>query len=72
MLAKMTSKNQITIPRAVAKRFSAIYFDVVAEENRIILTPVSTVNGDQVREKLATIGISDQDVRDAVAWARKK
>jgi bifunctional DNA-binding transcriptional regulator/antitoxin component of YhaV-PrlF toxin-antitoxin module len=71
MLAKMTSKNQITIPRRIAKLFPAVYFDVKAEPDRIILTPVSTTTADQIREKLAEMGIDEQDVRDAVEWARK-
>lgn len=71
MLAKMTSKNQITIPKAIANLFSTDYFDVKTEENRIILTPVSTTSADQVREKLTTMNINEQDVLDAVAWSRK-
>lgn len=71
MLAKMTSKNQITIPKEIAKQYSTVYFDVEIEENRIILTPVSTTSAEKVRKKLAELDISEQDVAEAVVWARK-
>jgi virulence-associated protein VagC len=41
MLAKRTVKNQITLPKAVADRFPGVeYFEVRAEDDRIILEPV--------------------------------
>ncbi len=71
MLAKMTSKNQITLPKAVIAQVpSAEYFDVEVEGGRIVLTPVRVQKADAVREKLAQLGIAENDVDDAVAWAR--
>lgn len=71
MLAKMTSKNQITLPKSVVSQVSAAeYFDVEVEGGRIVLTPVRVQKADAVREKLAQLGISETDVADAVAWAR--
>lgn len=49
MLAKLTSKNQITLPKARIGDFRA----------------------DAVRAKLAELGISEADVSEAVAWARR-
>lgn len=41
MLAKLTSKNQITLPKvAIATVEAAEYFDVAVENGRIVLTPV--------------------------------
>jgi len=38
MLVKKTSKNQITLPKAVAEAFpDAQYFDVRVQNNRILL-----------------------------------
>jgi len=71
MLAKMTSKNQITIPKAISKLFTATYFDVRKESDRIVLVPLNLDGVDQVRVKLDEMGINEQDVADAVAWARK-
>ncbi|MDR1648323.1 MAG: AbrB/MazE/SpoVT family DNA-binding domain-containing protein [Zoogloeaceae bacterium] len=72
MLAKLTSKNQITLPKAVISRIDATeYFDVAVENNRIVLTPVRVQTTKAVREKLEQLGITEQDVEDAVAWARR-
>lgn len=71
MLAKMTSKNQLTLPKAVTAAVDASdYFDVTAENGRIVLTPVRINRADGVRAKLAELGLTDADVSDAVAWAR--
>ena len=73
MLAKLTSKNQLTLPQAVISAFPDIdYFDVAEENGRIVLTPVQVTRADAVRAKLAELGLSDGDVADAVAWARRK
>jgi hypothetical protein len=73
VLAKKTSKNQITLPKAVVGKFPDVeYFDVQAEKGRIVLLPVAIGRPDAVRARLADLGISEQDVVDAVKWARKK
>lgn len=71
MLAKLTSKNQLTLPKAVTAAVEVTeYFDVVAENGRIVLTPVRVNRADAVRARLAEIGLSEQDVAKAVSWAR--
>ncbi len=71
MLAKMTSKNQLTLPKAVTAAVEASdYFDVTTENGRIVLTPVRINRADGVRAKLAELGLTDADLSDAVAWAR--
>jgi antitoxin component of MazEF toxin-antitoxin module len=72
MLAKLTSKNQITLPKATMAGIDATdYFDVSVENGRIVLTPVRVQRAQAVREKLEQLGITEQDVEDAVAWARR-
>ena len=72
MLAKLTSKNQLTLPKAVIADFQGSeYFDVTKEHGRIVLTPVRLTRAGAVRAKLAELGISDADVDEAVAWARR-
>ncbi len=72
MLAKKTSKNQITLPRTVIRQFPGVdYFDVQEQDGLIVLRPVRPNQSDEVRRKLAELGISEQDVADAVEWARK-
>ncbi|MFM7346512.1 MAG: AbrB/MazE/SpoVT family DNA-binding domain-containing protein [Tagaea sp.] len=72
-LAKLTSKNQLTLPKAVVATLSgAEYFEIAAESGRLVLTPVRLSKADAVRAKLAKLGIAEADVADAVAWARKR
>ncbi|MBG1269093.1 AbrB/MazE/SpoVT family DNA-binding domain-containing protein [Nostocaceae cyanobacterium CENA357] len=72
MLAKLTSKNQLTLPKSITREIGeAEYFEVKVERGQIILTPVKIQRADAVRSKLADLGLSEQDVADAVAWARQ-
>jgi UDP-N-acetylglucosamine enolpyruvyl transferase len=72
MLAKLTAKNQVTLPKAVVSRVeSTEYFDVTVASGSIVLTPVRVQKANAVRDKLEEIGITGQDVEDAIAWARQ-
>ena len=72
MLAKLTSKNQLTLPKAIVADFQdSEYFDVTKENSRIVLTPVRLIHTDAVRAKLAELGIDKADVDEAIAWARR-
>jgi len=72
MLAKITSKNQLTLPKSVTNAVGAVeYFQVETKRGQIILTPVRIQRADSVRAKLAELDISEQDIADAVGWARK-
>lgn len=72
MLAKLTTKNQLTLPKLVLTNYpDAEYFDVSDNNGQIVLTPVRLGKADAVRSKLAELGISEDDVADAVKWARK-
>lgn len=75
MIAKKTSKNQLTLPKEVAKSFPDIeYFDVTVEDRKIVLKPVKitpvneTLEG--VRDKIKKLGITGKDVSEAVKWVR--
>ena len=71
MLAKLTSKNQLTLPKAIVQQVDQPeYFDVSLENGRIVLTPMRIRPADAVRNKLAALGITEQDVADAVEWGR--
>ena len=71
MLAKLTSKNQLTLPKAVLSFCQGTeYFDVSEDNGRIVLTPVRLNRANAVRSKLADLGISEDDVAQAVKWAR--
>jgi hypothetical protein len=71
MLAKLTSKNQLTLPKEVISDFPGTeYFEVTKEFGCVVLTPVRIQKADAVRSKLEKLGITEQDVTDAVNWAR--
>ena len=73
MLAKLTRKNQLTLPKSVVMSTgNAQYYDVAIESGRIVLTPVRIQQADAVRSKLEALGIDEQDVSDAINWARQE
>ncbi|HQI00414.1 MAG TPA: AbrB/MazE/SpoVT family DNA-binding domain-containing protein [Deltaproteobacteria bacterium] len=77
MLAKKTSKNQLTLPKEIADKFPGIdLFDAEIENNRIVLVPVKitpiSATLDSIREKMSKLGISEADISDAISRARKK
>lgn len=72
MLAKVTSKNQLTLPKSITNELGPVeYFEVDLQNGQVVLTPVRIQRADAVRAKLAELDLSEEDVRDAVAWARK-
>ena len=72
MLAKRTSKNQLTLPKAIVQAVGeAEYYDVSTDNGRIVLTPVRLQQADAVRAKLSALGVDENDIQDAMAWSRK-
>ena len=72
MLAKVTTKNQITLPKAVITRFSGVeYFDVSTDGLSITLKPLQRSKMEEIWAHIERLGITEQDVSDAVAWARR-
>jgi len=78
MLCKKTYKNQITLPKKVMERFEGVeYFNADVRDGKIILDPVQIVplgKGalEHIRSKVAALGLTEKDIEEAVAWARKK
>ena len=71
MLAKITAKNQLTLPKSLTQAVGVTeYVDVQARDGQLILTPVRIQRGDAVRAKLAELDLSADDVAAAVAWGR--
>lgn len=72
MLAKLTAKNQLTLPKSITREIGETeYFDVRVQGGEIILTPVKIQRADAVRAKLAALDLSEQDISDAIDWARQ-
>ncbi len=75
MLAKKTSKNQITIPKKIVEKVPEVtYFDVEWKGGVIVLKPVRVYSTDldQIRAKVRKLGISESSVDEAIKWARSK
>lgn len=71
MLAKRTSKNQVTLPNAIIQSAGeAEYYDVTVQDGKIVLTSVRLQQADAARAKLEELGITQDNVGDAIAWAR--
>ena len=75
MLAKKTSKNQVTLPKKALQDIPETdYFDITAQGGVLILRPVTV--GDPgsrlavVRQKMKDLGIVPKDLDRAIAWAR--
>jgi hypothetical protein len=72
MIAKLTAKNQLTLPKAAIDAIGDTeYFGIEIRAGQLVLTPVRVQRADAVRAKLAEMNLSDNDLSAAVAWARK-
>ncbi len=72
-LAVLTGENQLTVSEGVFADFpEADCFEVTIEDGRIVLTPYPIVTADDVRLKIAALGITEADVAEAVKWAREQ
>jgi hypothetical protein len=78
MIAKKTSKNQLTLPKKIVKEFPGTdYFDVSVSGRKIVLvplkiTPAADKTLESIRKKLEKLGVTEDDVASAVRWARKR
>ena len=75
MLAKITSKNQITIPKKIIDQIPETqYFDVELKEGIILLRPLKIYGTDMdlIRSKMKKLGLKENAVAEAIEWARKK
>lgn len=72
MLAKLTSKNQLTIPKKALDALGPVsHFQVEVDGDRIVLTPARIGGLEAVWRKIEELGITEQDIKDAVKWARQ-
>ena len=75
MLAKITSKNQITIPKKIIEKMPGVeHFDIEYENGVVILRPVKLFNTNlgQIRLKIEKLGLSENSVAEAIEWAKSK
>lgn len=75
MLAKMTSKNQITIPKRIIEQLPDVeYFEVELKNGVVMLKPLKTYNTslERIRTKVKKLGLQENTVKEAIKWARSK
>jgi len=75
MLAKLTTKNQITIPKKILTKVGDVqYFDVEYRDGVVVLKPLRIYDTDleSIRSKMKTLGFSENSVEEAIRWARSK
>ena len=73
LLARLADRNLLVIPTVVTDEFPGIEtFEVSIQDGNIILTPLNIPSADEVRDKLAAQGITEEDVAEAVKWARSQ
>lgn len=77
MLAKLTAKNQISLPKAVVKNFPGVeYFDVSLQDGEVVLSPVVVARATErlkaIRAKIKKLGLTEKAVEEAIRWARRQ
>ena len=75
MLSKITSKNQITIPKKIIEKIPGIkHFDIELKDGVIIMKPIKfyNTNLDQIRAKVKKLGLKENSVAEAIKWAKSK
>ena len=76
MLAKLTAKNKLTLPKRALEALgidpAPTHFEVEVRDGSILLTPARIGSAEAVRRKLSELGITEPDAADAIAWARQR
>jgi hypothetical protein len=75
MLAKLTSKNQITIPKSIINQIPKTeYFEVELKNGMVVLKPVLVYGTDleKIRTKINNLGLKRESINEAIEWARSK
>ncbi len=67
----VTEGKLLTIPDSVASQFAGVEtFELRVENRMIVLTPIETSSADVVRQELAGRNITEDDIVEAIEWAR--
>ena len=77
MLAKKTSKNQLTLPKKILEEIpDTDYFDVSIRQGTVVLRPVTVHEAGSrlatVRRKIRDLGLKPNDIERAIHWARRR
>ena len=69
MLAKMTSKHQITIPKKIIEQLPDVeYFEVELKNGVVMLRPLRTYGTslEKIRSKVKKLGLQENTVKEAI------
>ncbi len=70
-LAVVSDENQLTLAEGILANFpDADCFEATVEDGRIVLTPYEITNIEGIWAKIAALGITEEDVAEAIKWAR--
>jgi hypothetical protein len=75
MLAKPTSKNQITIPKGIIDQIpDASYFEVELSDGMVELRPLKiySTSLEEIHAEVEKLGLDPERVREAIKWAGSK
>ena len=75
MMAKMTPKNQVIIPKNIVEQIPETkYFDIELKDGLIVLKLMQfyETDLDKIRSKIKRLGLKPDSVREALKWARSK
>jgi bifunctional DNA-binding transcriptional regulator/antitoxin component of YhaV-PrlF toxin-antitoxin module len=75
MIAKMTSKNQITIPKKIIEQLADVeYFEVELVDGVVMLKPLKVYDTslERIRGKVKKLRLQENTVKEAIEWARSK
>ncbi len=75
MLSKITSKNQITIPKKIIDQIpDTEYFDVELRDGDVVLKPlrIYNTNLERIQSKIKKLDLREDTVAEAIKWARSK
>ena len=75
MLFKITSKNQVTIPKKIIEKIPNVkHFDIEFKDGVVVLKPIKffDTNLDQIRLKMKKLSLNGDSVSEAIQWAKSK
>lgn len=73
MLVKLTSKNQITVPKKIMEQFPGTqYFDVTLTDDTVLLKPLKIydVSLEQIKGKIDKLGLKRSAISNAIKKVR--
>ena len=74
LVAVFTDENRLVLSSEAVSELqlqNGDYFEVQIRDDSIVLTPIRAPTKETIWAKIAALGITEEDVADAVKWARE-